>query len=364
MKEQLTQFQIILLAIFGFFIVAGVLFFALYRGGAGQDLPPLVLWGTYPKQMMDSFLGGEVFQGQPIKFTYVEKDEATLDQEFTKALADGAGPDLLILPQNLLIKEQSRLVTIDQKTLSERNFKDIFIEGSELFLGGNGALGIPFSVDPLVMYWNRTLFTNAGLPEPPKTWDQFFALVPKLTEYDQGGNIRKSAVALGSFQNITNAKEILATLLLQAGTSIVSIVDGKLVVVLQENSGGGASPAESATAFYTGFSDAAKGNYSWNRAQPSSSRAFVDGTLATYFGFSSELPQIRQKNPNLNFDVAPLPQLKNAKTKQTYGKFTAVVIPRQAKSPPSSLNGAALLTSAPILTAFAEASGLPPVRRD
>lgn len=364
MKEPLTQFQIILLAIFGFFIIAGVMFFALYRGSNDRNLPPLVLWGTYPAQIMNEFFGSPVFQSQLIKFRYIEKNEATLDEEFTRALADGVSPDLLILPQNLLLKEQNRLLPINQESLSERDFKDTFIEGAELFWGDDGALGIPFSVDPLVMYWNRTLFTNVGLALPPETWDQFYTLVPKLSQYDQGGNIRQSAVALGSFQNISNAKEILAALFLQAGTPIVGLRDGKLEAVLKENSSTGSIPAEDTLAFYTDFSNAAKNSYSWNRALPISNRAFVDGTLATYFGFSSELLGIRAKNPNLNFDVTSLPQLKSTATKLTYGKFSAVVIPRQAKNSSSSLNGALLLGSSAVQAAFAEVSGLPPVRRD
>lgn len=364
MKEQLTQFQIILLSVFGFFIVLGVLFFALYNSGSRQDLPPLTLWGTYPSQMMEDFLSDPIFDGQPITYTYIEKDEATLDQEFTEALAEGVAPDLLILPQSLLEKEKSRLILFDLETLPERTFRDTYVEGAELFWGGSGAYGIPFSVDPLVMYWNRTLFTNAGIAEPPKTWDQFFSLVSKLTEYDVGGNIRKSAVALGSFQNITNSKEILATLFLQAGTPITAIRDEKLEAVLTENFSSGLPPAEAALTFYTDFSDAAKVSYAWNRALPSSGRAFVDGTLATYFGFGSELYGLRARNPNLNYDVTSLPQLKNTKVLLTYGKFAGLVIPRQAKDRLASMNGAVFLSSAAAQSAFAAVSGLPPVRRD
>jgi len=364
MKERLTQFQIILLSVFGFFIIVGVLFFALFNAGQSENLPPLVLWGTYDEGVMQQFFADATFVGQPITFKYVQKDEELLDQEFTESLAEGAPPDLLILPQNLLEKEKKRLNIFPLETLPERTFKDVYIEGAELFWGGSGAYGIPFGVDPLVMYWNRTLFTNAGIPEPPKTWDQFFGLVPKLTEYDQGGNIRKSAVALGSYSNIPNAKEVLATLFLQAGTPITAYLDQNLEAVLVANYGVAIPPAEAALTFYTDFSDAAKPVYSWNRARPMANRAFVDGTLATYFGFASELLGLRERNPNLNYDVAALPQLKGATRLLTYGKFNAIVVPRLAKNVVASRNGAVLLGSKASQSAFVAASGLPPVRRD
>ncbi len=39
-----------------------------------------------------------------------------------------------------------------------------------------------------------------------------------------------------------------------------------------------------------------------------SKNMFLAGDLALYFGFASELDDLKNKNPNLNFDVTLFPQ--------------------------------------------------------
>jgi hypothetical protein len=43
--------------------------------------------------------------------------------------------------------------------------------------------------------------------------------------------------------------------------------------------------------------------------------------LALYFGFVSEGQLIQKMNPNLNFDIAEIPQEGSATVRRTYGKF-------------------------------------------
>ena len=95
-----------------------------------------------------------------------------------------------------------------------------FIQQAELYLKTDGSLAVPFIVDPLVMYWNRDSFTNAGIATPPKFWDEFTGLNTKLTQKDVNSNIRKSAIAMGEFTNISHAREILGTLFLQSGNPV------------------------------------------------------------------------------------------------------------------------------------------------
>jgi len=59
----------------------------------------------------------------------------------------------------------------------------------------------------------RSILDANGVVYPPTTWDAMISLAPTLTQKDASGQIIKSAVALGHFSNITNAKDILATLL-------------------------------------------------------------------------------------------------------------------------------------------------------
>jgi len=359
-----SQFQIILLGVFGFFVIAGVILFSTFQSAGTTNLPMLTLWGTIPELTMRTFLTSDAVLATKVKITYVEKDPTTLDQDFIESLAQGVGPDLVLLPQNLLEKERNKLQEISFKNYPERTFKDTFIEGGELFLTQTGVLGLPFSVDPLVLYWNRTLFSNAGIASPPATWDEVSKYSKLLSVKDIAGNLRQSTIAFGSYKNVTNAKEILATLLLQSGSMITSQDDqGRLVATLMPQDDT-TKRVDSAVSFYTGFADPAQEIYSWNRSLESSSKLFLEGSLALYPGFGSELYSIRKRNPNLNFDITLLPQVKNTKVQLTYGRLYGLVIPKRSKNISAALTVATLLTGKDQMLAWAEVSGLPPVRRD
>ncbi len=363
---EMSRFQIILLALFVFFIIGGVLAFSLYQGSKQNAHPQVVLWGTLSEQMFRTMFDSGEYRSSGLNVFYVEKDAVTFDRDFVNALAEGKGPDLVLMPQDLIQKEKNKLGLIPFETYSERSYKDSFVEGTEIFIESGGVSAIPFTVDPLVMYWNRNLFQNAGVSVPPKQWDEFFALASKLSEKDSAGNVRKSVAPLGGFSNVRNAKELISLLLMQSGSSIVIVgSQGGLEVDLNNSKQvGGQSGAEQALTFYTTFTDPTSPNHSWSRALPESQNAFIGGNLATYFGFASELPSIRAKNPNLNFDITTVPQLKGSNVKMTYGRFSAFAIPLQAKNGGEAILVAQTFTSTPFVARFTEITGLPPVRRD
>ena len=57
-----------------------------------------------------------------------------------------------MLPQDLIVKHEDKVFLIPPASLSERMFMDTFIEGSELYVTKNGAIGLPFTIDPMVLY--------------------------------------------------------------------------------------------------------------------------------------------------------------------------------------------------------------------
>jgi len=64
--------------------------------------------------------------------------------------------------------------------------------------------------------------------------------------------------------------------------------------------------AQDALTFYTIFSNT---DQVWNETLPSSTVAFATGKVAMYFGFSWDVFEIKNLNPNLDFQVVPVPQL-------------------------------------------------------
>src|SRR3989344_866358 len=328
----MSTFKIVVTAIFAVSFVFGVIIFALSKGDSSGQSANLIVWGTVPVDIFDSaYKNSSLKSNKLIKIAYVKKDSSTFDNEFVNALAEGAGPDIVILRDDYIYKKRNKLFVLPYKNYSQRSFKDTFIETGEIFLAPNGIIALPFLVDPMVMYWNRDLFSNSLISEPPRYWDQLYSMIEKITRRDANANVLQSTIALGEWRNITNAKEILTTLLLQAGTPITGRDNQGVVSVLNDQFNYPIAPSQSAVNFYTQFSNPSSPNYTWNRSLPYSFNMFLSGSLATYLGFASEVFSIQQKNPNLNFDVTYVPQIRDTNKKTVFGRMYALAIVKQSK---------------------------------
>jgi len=276
----MSKFQIILLAVFGIFIIGAVMLFSVYKG-TSKSTSTVVVWGDIPTYDFTTLLtNGGLNADKTFNIQYVEKSKDTFDEEFTEALATGTGPDLVILPVSKIFKNKNKLLLIPATNISPKDFSGAFVEEGELFMTSAGTYALPLYVDPLVLYWNRDLFTKAALTAPPKYWDEIYSYAEKLTEKDNAGNIQKSAIAIGEARYIPNAKDILSLLMLQAGTPIVDAAPNGLQSELTNNFNLPLVPAEAALDFYTQFSNPAKPFYSWNRSLLPAQTSFTSGNVA------------------------------------------------------------------------------------
>jgi ABC-type glycerol-3-phosphate transport system substrate-binding protein len=367
----MSKFQIILIGVFVVFIVTGVALFATFKNkDAGTALPPITIWGTFPSTMISGLVSKlNETRTTTLVVNYVEKSEDAFDTDFIEALARGEGPDAILIPQEHIVRHEDKLLPIPNTIITERDFKNTYIPQAELYLSPNReVLALPFTVDPLVMYWNRDIFTNAGIAKPPVFWDEFTNLTKKIDLKDVNSNIRRSAIAMGEFNNINNAREILGALLLQSGNPVTARGDAssgeRVVSTIGDGQFAGSKSSTPAVTFYTQFANPRDPLYSWNRGLPMSKSWFLSGSLATYFGFASELFDLRSKNPNIDYDVAELPQPRTGSYRATYGSMYGFSIVRTAKNPTAVYTILSALTAPDALTLLNKLSNLPPVRRD
>ena len=364
MKPRLSTFQIVLLVVFGALAVAGVLIFAFAIGGSGNaSIGTVSVWGTLDATAFEVVLRQAADSDPRLnQVTYEQKDSATYEQDLTDALANGQGPDLFIMTEEYAVRDVGKIVPIPYASLSQKQFQDTFVQSADPFLSKSGVIAVPILADPLVLYFNRDMLQAAGFAQPPQYWDQLHDMAQKITKQNDAGVILKSAIALGEYRNVDNAKDILATLILQAGNTITTFdTSGRLVSALAPKLGG-SSASESALRFYTEFADPAKVFYTWNRSLPEARQAFAAGDVALYIGYASELALIKRTNPNLNFATAPVPQAssKVLDSARVYGFATA----RTSKNPQGAVTVAYLLSTTDVTKAFATAYGIPSARRD
>lgn len=374
--NKITTFQIILMAIFGVIAVLSVLIFGGilpgYKSKNNQKGPAvqLSLWGTLPQRSMNNIIS-EMNQndGDLYRINYFEKSPSSYEEEIVNALASGKGPDFWIVSQDIALKSKDKLYLIPFAAYPERNFLDDFAGASELLIDekSESFLGLPFLIDPVVLFWNKNLFSSEGISRSPRDWDEFTEAAQSLTRKNENGNIIQSGAALGEFSNINNAKDILSMMIMQAGDPIVTRDSyGKLKAVLNEKTATANDPAISSAKFFSGFSNPVRNAYSWNKALALAINAFAKESLAMYFGYASEAEIIKDKNPHLNFDIAETPQLKESKNRLTFGRlyFLAIMKNAPAAKKQAAFGAMVAMTTQPFAKAFAESVGMSSARRD
>lgn len=355
------------MAVFGIMAIGGVVFFSTYRSSdsAKNQVGTVVIWGTLPRGAIESGLQElATVKKEYSKVTYQEIPAATFSTTLANALASGTGPDLVILSQEMVQSERSKMSVIPFSSLSQRTYLDSFLPLFELFLTTTGTYGVPLAVDPLVLYYNKSTLAAAGVALPPTTWEAVSGLAPTITKRTNAGVITRSLISLGEYDNVKNARGILSLLLLQSGTPItVASPQGTRASLQDESRSYGVTPAQSAINFYTQFADSAKVNYSWNRSLPDSRTLFTTGDLALYLGYASELSSLQQSNPNLDFDMAKVPTPATLQNRVTYGVGYALAIPKAARNATGAYATALALTNDSIGTLIAHNLGMVPARR-
>lgn len=367
----MSNFQTILVAIFlAFFVFAVLIFSGLidiggFTGGDGKPQGKVVIWGIFPGTPLINTFDAIKDSNKDVNIRYVRKDPTTYQQELIEAFANGTGPDLFIITPDMIQKNFNFIYKIPYTSYPEKTFRDSFIDGADIYLETTGILGFPLVVDPMVLYYNKDILSNEGIVSPPKSWDELFVLNSSLTKRENSGTIMQSMIALGQYSNVNNAKDILATLLLQNNNPIVQRgADSKYKSTLNSNpSNSTPSPIEAVIKFFVEFSNPSKISYSWNRSLPNSIDMFTGGKLAFYLGKASELFNIESINPNLSFDVTEIPQIKNYTTKRTGGDIYAIVVNNKSTNLTSAFGVAGLLSMGENAKSFSVAVSLPPASR-
>lgn len=328
-SKDLNIFQVVIIVVFLVIGIIGIALFATGKSGVGGSGYKSTIWGVLPKANIDAGLDPFRIKGQDPSFTYVEFPEEGFEQAILKAVAEGKGPDAIIFPDSMYYNQINKLLTIPNETVTAEFYKNTYLDIAQNFAVQGGIKAFPLLIDPLVMYYNIDLLKSESILVPPKDWTEFSNLVEKVVRRQDNGIIDRAYVALGEYNNVDHAKSILFTMLAQIGVdlsfydnSLSSYVSGltknKRQIGQNEQSSSGLS--RDVLIYYTEFANPTKSSYTWNKSFSSSRDAFLAGDLAIYFGPGSEIEYIKTRNPNLNFDIAQMPQAYQDK-KVTKGKI-------------------------------------------
>lgn len=332
----------------------------------------LVMWGFEDSQVYDSLLRDLKAKYPNIEIAYVQKSQDNYEKQLLDAMASGNGPDIFPVYHTWLPSFKDKISPVPADMMPLKTYYDTFVDvATQDFVADGSIWGVPFYVDSLALYWNKDFFNSAGIPEPPKNWDDFMADVVKLTVKGENGGITRAGAAMGTALNVDASSDILALLMMQTGTKMVN--DQKtqatfnLPVVLN---GENYDPAISALTFYTQFAMPQKeqstlnSSYTWDSKMESSLESFEGGRAAMMIDYSAVAVEIAQKYPYLNFTIAPMPQVKDASVSVNYADYWAQSVWVNSKHPKEAWQAIFALADSDIAKKYLTAVKKPASRRD
>ncbi|MDQ5962766.1 MAG: hypothetical protein QG653_573 [Patescibacteria group bacterium] len=330
----------------------------------------ITVWGTLPQSEMENFFFqySSQFKGQEIKYRFIREEDfsATL----VDALASSQGPDAIIAPYQKILEQAKRIYPFPVASFPEKTYRDMYVDGSSIFWTPQGALALPVSIEPMVLFFNRTLLAKHGVSLPPEYWDEFNDVTPKLTVKTPQGSFSESAIALGAYGNVPYVKDIVTTIIHQLGQVVVFRQinsEGKAIGTVTANApvqeGGDVFPLATGLRFFMEFSNPEKTRYTWNQFLPNAQDQFVAEKLALYVGYAGEAKTIRERNQRIDFDMTMLPQTRGYNTFVTGMKLYGMATLLQARNKELTFVIQSQVASLPWSTALAQAIGATPPHR-
>lgn len=305
---------------FHFLLLVLVAFFPLILSGCIKKQNPikyqmsLEIWGVFDESEVIEKLVRDYRRANPqireIRYKRISLNPVEYEKELLDALASGKGPDIFYFHNTWLPKHKDKIAPFPDSQNYIQHFKETFVDVAfNDFVEENEVYALPLYCDTLGLYYNKDLLSQAGITTPPKTWDELINQVNLLTKFDQFGNIKQAAIAMGRSKDpggINRAGDILALLMLQGGNSIV---DERGYPVFDRSSFEKVRPGQSALEFYTSFAQGSSDLYTWNSKMDYSIDSFRYGKTAMMINYSYWISRLKKLDPKLNFEVSAVPQV-------------------------------------------------------
>src|SRR3989344_629010 len=279
-------------------IIGGVIF-AVYnflkKGETARNgKVSLTYWGLWePKAAIEPFIAEYMEKHPNVAISYEMQSITEYRERLQAAIARGEGPDIFRYHNTWLSMLRESLASLPNEVMKPEDFQKTFYPvAQEDLLFNNKFYGIPLEIDGLLLYYNKDLLSNAGYNTYPRDWKEFEEMSAKMTVKDGYGKILTAGAAMGLSVNIEHFSDILGLIFYQNGADFSNLT---------------ADPAVQALTYYSLF--AQKPNNVWDEYLDNSIVAFAGGKVGFIFAPSWQIFNIKSLSPNLNFTVAPVPQL-------------------------------------------------------
>lgn len=335
---------------------------------ASKDPVTLKIWKPFvDSEKMQSIITAYQTLHPNVTIEYTKKNIDNYENDLLNALATPEkAPDIFSVNNTWVPKYVDKISPTTDKVFTVKTYKETFVDAmaSDL-IRDNKIYGTAMWVDSLGLYYNKDLMGTAGIATPPKTWDKLASDVRAITRQDSDGYFNRSGVAIGTNSNVNRGVDIVYLMMLQAGT-IPWAKDGSAPQFANSvtKQGKTINAGKDAVDFYTSFSNPVSANYTWNTDSDYSTDAFANGRAAYLYGYAYTRAQINAKSPNLNYDVAPVPQNNLSDPTVNYSSYFAEVVSKQSKHQDWAWDFLKFATSKESLQTYYKTDKEPSSRRD
>lgn len=147
---------------------------------------------------MDKLIANFEAQHPDIKVKQVTFPYADYQTRVVAATMAKKGPDVLQLFYGWTDQFVKGKVVqpLDAKVFAHADIEKDFFPIVGAMKRGEDYYGLPTAVRSLALFYNKKLFEEAGVAEPPKTLDELVATAKKIAKHDSGGNLVQAGMTL------------------------------------------------------------------------------------------------------------------------------------------------------------------------
>jgi ABC-type sugar transport system, periplasmic component len=265
------------------------------------------------QQMVDAFNAAH----PTIHVTYVVVEDPVT--KFLTASTSGQAPDVMIWDRNgtALYAPKGVLEPIDSYMAKDGVSADTFYSEAMREMTYDGkTYGLPMTVDARALFYNKKLFSDAGITAAPTNWDELEQDAIKLTKWD-GNKLKVAGFSLSD-------AGLFSMYLMQAGGHMLS--DDNTKTAFNSDAG------KSVLAYWDKLINTDKVyQIGFESGLGEGTDAFVTGQVAMMYSGPWALSTYEKYGKDLDFGVAPAPAGPNGDKGSVMGGF-GMVIPSAAKN--------------------------------
>lgn len=207
-------------------------------GGDADGPVELTFWHGYTEadgDVLEAIVEDFNASHEDITIATEVKTWASIDDTLLTALSAGEGPDIVAMPAERLPVYASRgaFASLDDFYEDEDSNTAHLVPGAVDMVEVEGEkYGVPAGFVPLAVYYNTSLFEDAGIEEFPQDWDQWVEAAEQLTVDENGdGTPEQYGAVIPDHETVANG--LWPSLFYGNGGGIVE--DGQAVIDSPQN---------------------------------------------------------------------------------------------------------------------------------